>query len=338
MLCEPSCFARVAQWRAALLPLAAAILAAGRCLLHTLGCLLRLRRPKLAVAWRVRGSRGGEKADLRWGWQLGAAMAQEASALLVLFLASWRAAPAFGQDVGARPSSIHSCSCPDPILGDKVCYEPVCPSGYYKCCSSCSESLCSDVQHMEYSWRGIRECILCPPGDFCDGCDTLKTCPASERVGREGPRVTPPGATRVADCETCGVGMEASFYRDVCVDKFKDECLEETDEDYMERCMRHCTSPDIARRKELNSCERMQCQIYCAKQFDTDFGGRCLEFIRPQCLFLTGSPDAGNALVVGAGLEMLEDCDVDCNEAGRSADLVAGFLMALMIVQVGNIL
>ena len=25
----------------------------------------------------------------------------------------------------------------------------------------------------QLSWRGIYECILCEPGDYCDGCDTF---------------------------------------------------------------------------------------------------------------------------------------------------------------------
>lgn len=248
----------------------------------------------------------------------------------LLFLTTAPLPLALGQDVGARSSSIGACSCPDPILGEGVCYEPVCPSGYYKCCSTCKASTCADHQTMEYSWRGILECILCPPGDFCDGCDTLKTCPESDREGREGPRVTPAGATRVAECETCGVGMEASYFRNVCVDLFKSECTVDTDTDYMERCIRHCSSEDITRRKELSECEKMKCQMYCAKQFDDQFDGHCVEQIKPQCLFLTNSPDAGSALVEGAGLQMIEGCNVNCNAAmprwGSTAPLIAAVL------------
>ena len=41
-----------------------------------------------------------------------------------------------------RPTDSEPCGCPDPIYGADICYEPVCPPGYFRCCATCYEAPC----------------------------------------------------------------------------------------------------------------------------------------------------------------------------------------------------
>merc|ERR1719265_1301848 len=84
------------------------------------------------------------------------------------------------QMAAPRPSSDDTCPCWDPLRDDEnICYEPVCPEGYFRCCSTCTSSPCYGTAYMELSWRGLVECIKCYPGDYCGGCDTFQECPAN---------------------------------------------------------------------------------------------------------------------------------------------------------------
>ncbi|CAE8591873.1 unnamed protein product, partial [Polarella glacialis] len=123
-----------------------------------------------------------------------------------------------------RPTDSQPCACADPIYGADVCYEPVCPPGYFKCCFACAEAKCKNMVALELSWRGELECIKCHPGDFCDGCDTFSMCPANIQPGREGSRVSAMGSTRVADCESCGSDQEADFQKSTCIDRYSSSC------------------------------------------------------------------------------------------------------------------
>eukprot|EP00933_Yihiella_yeosuensis_P037186 TRINITY_DN31065_c0_g1_i1.p1 TRINITY_DN31065_c0_g1~~TRINITY_DN31065_c0_g1_i1.p1 ORF type:complete len:267 (-),score=33.70 TRINITY_DN31065_c0_g1_i1:229-1029(-) len=209
----------------------------------------------------------------------------------------------------ARPASATTCDCPHPIYGDSVCYEPVCPVGYYRCGATSPEAPCYGIggATLELSWRGYYECIKCEPGDFCDGCDTIKNCPDNDAPGRESPRVSPPGSTRIADCESCSVGMYANFARDGCAEKYTDVC----DEKVIRRCIRFCNAEDPTRGKRLTPCERMKCEMYCSKQWSD----ACSERMKGYCIKSTQKTQEG---LVGA-MRMIEaripNCDVDCDAA-----------------------
>jgi len=83
----------------------------------------------------------------------------------------------------SRSQLDNSCKCRHPIRKD-ACYEPVCPEGYFKCCATCELSTCAS-QGALYSYRGVRECVQCLPGDFCDGCDSFQSCPTVTREGKD---------------------------------------------------------------------------------------------------------------------------------------------------------
>ncbi|CAE7623315.1 unnamed protein product [Symbiodinium sp. CCMP2456] len=221
--------------------------------------------------------------------------------------------PVIGTVVPAapRPTDSQPCACPDPIYGNDICYEPVCPPGYFRCCATCYEAPCYGLKKdLQLSWRGIYECILCEPGDYCDGCDTFAQCPDNTQANREGPRVSNAGSTRIADCESCAAGMQASFRRDRCVESYSDVCNEE----FVQRCIRSCKAEEPSRGKKLTPCEQIKCEVYCAKQWSDD----CLAVVGGHCRDLTTIKDSG---VIGAdGMDAqatVIDCDVDCNGASQ---------------------
>eukprot|EP00434_Breviolum_minutum_P034549 symbB.v1.2.030585.t1/scaffold3464.1/size56234/8 len=129
-----------------------------------------------------------------------------------------------------------------------------------RCCATCYEAPCYGLKKdLELSWRGIYECIQCEPGDFCNGCDTFTRCPDNTQPTREGPRVSRAGSTRIADCESCAAGMEASFKHDRCVAQYTHVCSEE----FIQRCIRSCKAEEPARGKKLTACEQIKCEMYC---------------------------------------------------------------------------
>eukprot|EP00747_Dinoflagellata_sp_TGD_P163095 gnl/TRDRNA2_/TRDRNA2_181423_c0_seq1.p1 gnl/TRDRNA2_/TRDRNA2_181423_c0~~gnl/TRDRNA2_/TRDRNA2_181423_c0_seq1.p1 ORF type:complete len:271 (-),score=35.06 gnl/TRDRNA2_/TRDRNA2_181423_c0_seq1:141-953(-) len=222
-------------------------------------------------------------------------------------------------DMVSRPSSADSCVCQDPFRGEGSCYEPVCGPGYYKCCVTCRESTCYGKLDMELSYRGIRECIKCPAGFYCDGCDRFFRCPPNDIPGREGPRVARPGSAQLADCEACSAVQESTLAFDRCVDKFTDVC----DRKRVSRCIRGCESPDPTRRKKLTACELMKCTMYCAKEFSD----QCAARIADQCRFLTEMTEE-EQMQWGLDIEYLNDCDVNCNGATlHRYSVLAVFLM-----------
>eukprot|EP00434_Breviolum_minutum_P034547 symbB.v1.2.030583.t1/scaffold3464.1/size56234/6 len=237
-----------------------------------------------------------------------------------------------GQVVPAspRPTDSEPCGCPDPIYGSDICYEPVCPPGYFRqrcstvfsqkfpaclerrCCATCYEAPCYGLKKdLELSWRGIYECIQCEPGDFCNGCDTFTRCPDNTQPTREGPRVSRAGSTRIADCESCAAGMEASFKRDRCVAQYTHVCNEE----FVQRCIRSCKAEEPARGKKLTACEQIKCEMYCAKQWSDE----CAQVVGDICRDLTTAKDSGVIGVDGMSSEVeILICDVDCNSSLRN--------------------
>mmetsp|Transcript_32055 Transcript_32055/g.68289 ORF Transcript_32055/g.68289 Transcript_32055/m.68289 type:complete len:184 (-) Transcript_32055:73-624(-) len=174
------------------------------------------------------------------------------------------------------------------------------------------------------SWRGLRECIKCESGDFCAGCDVFQRCPENTQEGREGPRISSPGATRISDCESCPAGQEASFLRNMCVDKYSDVC----NEAFVSRCIRNCEAEDTSMGKNLNECEVLKCTMYCSKRWSDD----CAAAVRSTCKYMTKPPDQVASSFFAGELEgKLWDCDVDCS--GAPARHAASFLavVALML-------
>lgn len=222
----------------------------------------------------------------------------------------------------ARPA-LGECPCSDPVKGGDTCYEPVCAAGYYKCCASCSASVCSNFDEMEISWRGVEECIPCAPGDYCAGCDTFSTCPVSERVGREGSRISPFKAQQLADCEACPIGTEANFDHAECVPKYSHQC----DKKFVQRCMRFCEPEDPKRGKVLNACEEQKCMMYCARRWSEG----CAKELSKQCKYKTEYVVEGMNPDWFEGISLISDCDVDCNSAGGQH---VGILASLLAVAV----
>lgn len=194
--------------------------------------------------------------------------------------------------------------CKDPITG-KEGYEPFCPPGYFRCCATCKGAVCYSEEGLHRSWRGIKECIRCAPGDFCAGCDTYERCRLSEVKGREGPKIAPAGSTRGQDCEICPTGYEADLKRERCVKKWSDECNTK----YVARCTRNCYAEDPKRMKNLNFCERMKCEMFCANLWSSS----CAARFKLECEYRKNGPNDYD--LYSPDEEWLMDCDVDCNGA-----------------------
>lgn len=157
------------------------------------------------------------------------------------------------------------CACQK---ADGRCYQPVCPRGFYKCCFDCEVSVCDKEQlgyypsgQLHLSLRGVQECIICTPGDFCEGCDAYAECPADERPekGKEtyiSPRISPSGSIMERECQRCPDGYEADWQRDRCVvTGWREKC----DLKLMEICVSGCRD-----NPEKDPCQQMECRIFCA--------------------------------------------------------------------------
>ena len=97
------------------------------------------------------------------------------------------------------------------------CYQPICPVGTYLCCGTCRFSTCLPNPSLALSTRGVygnidlsnrptissRECIACPSGHFCGGCDIPTRC--------SGNTINPHvGMWSLSACTKCGNGYVAS--------------------------------------------------------------------------------------------------------------------------------
>lgn len=205
-----------------------------------------------------------------------------------------------------RPVTLPTCDDPLTLSGTKKSgYEPLCPKGYFKCCSTCSGAVCFSGKGLEMSWRGIPECVKCMPGDYCEGCDIYKRCPLSEIPGRKGPKITAAGSTRRQDCEICPSGYEADLDRSRCVKKWTHVCSSK----YVARCVRNCRAEDPKRMKDLTYCEKMKCQLYCAKMWSDD----CVKAFQPECQYRKDGPTEYD--LYPGDEEWLTECNVDCSGA-----------------------
>jgi len=201
-----------------------------------------------------------------------------------------------------RPQTLLECSHPLTGMPD---YESVCPPGYFQCCSTCQHTRCFSEKGLSLSWRGVNECIVCAPGDYCTGCDTFKRCQPSDIPGRIGARVSKAGSIRAQDCEICPAGYEADMIRKTCVKRWTDVCNFK----YVKRCVRGCRSPDFTRRKSMNFCEKMQCQMFCANLWSP----ACAAAFKVECQYRKDGPYPYD--IFSYEEEWLNKCDVDCNGA-----------------------
>lgn len=253
-------------------------------------------------------------------------LASSASCTLFPLVLLWRGASAAPLP---RPSVVEECACMDPIRED-VCYQPVCPPGFYKCCATCKEASCYGSAKMYLSWRGLEECIECEPGDFCPGCDVFHGCPDSTQAYREGPRVSAKGAISISQCESCPTGREASFDRGACMPKYSDVCNSVV----VSRCIRNCKASEPKRGKKLTECEKMKCTIYCSKAWSQ----ACLDKVSEYCMFAittVGNMSGGISAEYGAGA--ISDCDVDCSVAAQHGASTAGLLLAALVVSIHGV-
>jgi len=199
---------------------------------------------------------------------------------------------------------------PDPTR----CYYPLCPSGYYRCCYNCTVSTCANIgNNVTISSRGKKECLPCPTGDFCDGCDKFIQCPPTEETPPR-QKISPPGTKLPEDCLTCAHGFEPSMSRDKCVPIFRDVC----DESYLLRCRAGCETV-------ATPCDEMKCMMLCAKR-EKD---QCLSRFTDICNFFIHPPKGVSSIQISEDFSLLFedtqtltttlppaiDCDVDCNAA-----------------------
>lgn len=217
------------------------------------------------------------------------------------------------------------CSCSDP-LGRDTCYQPVCPPGYYKCCSTCKEASCYGTKQMYLSWRGLPECLECETGDYCPGCDTFFGCPDSTQPNRAGPRISGLRSSGINQCESCPRGLEASFDRGACMPKYSHACNVAV----VSRCIRNCRAADPVRGKELTPCENMKCTMYCAKKWSEE----CRDKVEEYCIFATTPPiNMSGGVEAEEGAGAIANCNVNCNLAvGRvfvSAPLAVGLVAVI---------
>jgi hypothetical protein len=123
------------------------------------------------------------------------------------------------------------CACPCEVERDgrcpssdaekaspEFCYKPVCEPGYYRCCSTCSTSVCANKLPMVRSRRNLFECLPCMPGDYCPGCDTRMPC-------QEGSINPEPKMAEMQDCIPCDFTEQENIERTVCCEVGRMECI-----------------------------------------------------------------------------------------------------------------
>lgn len=125
-------------------------------------------------------------------------------------------ADGYSDSIDASMGLKGECICPCREIRDSYCrymtgrcYQPICPIGTYLCCAFCAFSTCTSSNEMAQSTRGRRECIPCPPGHFCDGCDIPMRCP---------PETINPfvGMSREEDCVRCELGFSPNSEATQC--------------------------------------------------------------------------------------------------------------------------
>lgn len=223
-----------------------------------------------------------------------------------------------------RPNTLPTCE--NPLTG-KNDYEPVCPPGYFKCCATCKGAMCFSREGLHLSWRGVKECIRCYPGDYCSGCDVYEKCSPSDVPGRQGPKISAEGSSRRQDCEICPAGLEADLSRKRCVRPWTDVCNEK----FVNRCVRNCYAEDPKRIKKLTFCESMKCQMFCAKRWSDE----CAKAFGKECKFLKEGPSAYDTSSSPDDWLHL-GCDVNCDGAFASSRLALTSFILVVFSMVTN--
>ncbi|KAF4662109.1 hypothetical protein FOL47_006399 [Perkinsus chesapeaki] len=140
-------------------------------------------------------------------------------------------APDYDDYVDSQSTSISSCPCPCvderdgrcAVKADAFCYQPICPGGYYLCCATCSVSTCAHrLKDMITSARGRKECITCPPGHYCEGCDVPQMCPLGTFNRKY-------GMSRIEHCIACPRGYTATNDGTQCCDIAGSSCTDPPD-------------------------------------------------------------------------------------------------------------
>jgi len=223
------------------------------------------------------------------------------------------------------------CPCKDPAAPESdTCYQPVCEKGYYKCCATCAMSTCVGHVNMAYSKRGIAECIPCPAGKFCTGCDVFQQCeryspPTADKDDEPKISVSKVGSKEALDCVQCTDGSDANLERDRCIEMYTDVCSTKL----INRCYNSCLAEDGT--KNLTPCEKMKCLMYCAKAWSDE----CHGALARTCRTMTSPPpvktDDPDDMIDLSGY--LIDCDVNCDGAsGLSLGVVLPAMMVAMLM------
>lgn len=230
---------------------------------------------------------------------------------------------------GHNRASDDVCQCKDPMSPNSgTCYQPVCEIGYYKCCANCHMSTCVGHTEMVYSRRGVAECIKCPPGFFCTGCDVFELCekytPATSKVDEE-PKwsVSKPGSKEKLDCTQCSDAEDANLDRDRCIEMYTDVCNHKM----LKRCYNSCLAADGT--KNLSPCEKMKCLMYCAKDWSDD----CHGALKRTCNTMMSPPPVKDDDFEIDYSQYLIDCDVNCD--GASPTSLTAILAIAMLVMLG---
>jgi len=231
---------------------------------------------------------------------------------------------------GHNSRADEECPCADPLEPSSgKCYTPVCAPGSYKCCASCQMSTCVGRFDMQYSTRGIAECIPCPAGYYCTGCDVYRKCkpyspPTAKKDDEPKISVSKIGSKEELDCTQCSDAEDANLERDRCIEMYNDVCNAKL----LKRCYNGCLASDGT--KNLTPCEKMKCLMYCAKSWSDE----CHDALRRTCRSMTSPPPIKDDPEFEIDLsQYLIDCDVNCDSAGGLsfvAILPAVMLAALM--------
>jgi len=207
------------------------------------------------------------------------------------------------------------CPCKDPMAPDTdTCYQPVCEAGYYKCCATCHMSTCVGLTDMVMSKRGIAECIPCPAGFFCTGCDVYEQCEmytpqTASTDDKKKLAVSKIGSKEKLDCIQCSDVEDASLERDRCIEMYTDVCNEK----WLKRCYNSCLAEDGT--KNLSPCEKMKCLMYCSKAWSDDCHGALSRTCRTMMSPPPKKEDSPDDLFDKD--QYLIDCDVNCDGASQ---------------------
>ncbi|CAD7947143.1 unnamed protein product [Amoebophrya sp. A120] len=169
-----------------------------------------------------------------------------------------------------KPEDDCECRRKDPLTNRDVCFQPVCPKGYFRCCHECEWASCftrsfstrENNRTLQLSLRGEFECLPCERGDYCAGCDDFHECPKTQRLSYaerkvvDTPKISLPRASHERECLTCPSEGEADYTNDRCLPSpWRHAC----DEKELEHCLLDC-------KRGADACDQLKCRMACAKE------------------------------------------------------------------------